>query len=94
MRFQKGIVSEVTPPIYDAKTQDEIGQLTASFNTMVEGLKERDFISNTFGRYVDEEIAKELMRRPEATRLGGEKREVAILMSDSKGFREARCSMW
>jgi class 3 adenylate cyclase len=68
------------------KTSDEIGQLTQSFNTMVQGLKERDFISNTFGRYVDQEIARELMRRPEASRLGGEKREVAILMSDLRDF--------
>jgi class 3 adenylate cyclase len=68
------------------KTKDEIGQLTQSFNTMVQGLKERDFISNTFGRYVDQEIARELMHRPEASRLGGEKREVAILMSDLRGF--------
>jgi class 3 adenylate cyclase len=68
------------------KTRDEIGQLTRSFNTMVQGLKERDFISNTFGRYVDQEIARELMRRPEASRLGGEKREVAILMSDLRDF--------
>ena len=68
------------------KTSDEIGQLTQSFNTMVQGLKERDFIRNTFGRYVDQEIARELMRRPEASRLGGEKREVAILMSDLRGF--------
>jgi class 3 adenylate cyclase len=68
------------------KSQDEIGQLVGSFNTMVQGLKERDFISNTFGRYVDQEIAKELLRRPEATRLGGEKREVAILISDIRGF--------
>jgi class 3 adenylate cyclase len=68
------------------KTKDEIGQLTNSFNTMVQGLRERDFISNTFGRYVDQEIARELMSRPEAGRLGGEKREVAILMSDLRGF--------
>ena len=68
------------------KTGDEIGQLIKSFNTMVRGLKERDFIRNTFGRYVDPEIAGELMRRPEAARLGGEKREVAILMSDLRGF--------
>jgi adenylate cyclase len=38
--------------------QDEIGLLTQSFNDMVAGLKERDFISNTFGRYVDPEIAR------------------------------------
>jgi class 3 adenylate cyclase len=68
------------------KTADEVGQLTQSFNAMVEGLKERDFISNTFGRYVDQEIARELIKRPEASSLGGEKREVAILMSDIRGF--------
>ena len=68
------------------RSVDEIGQLTQSFNKMVEGLKERAFIRNTFGRYMDQEIAKELMRRPEAARLGGEKREVAILISDIRGF--------
>jgi adenylate cyclase len=68
------------------KTTDEIGQLISSFNKMVEGLKERDFIGNTFGRYMDQEIAKELLSRPEAMRLGGDKREVAILMSDIRDF--------
>jgi len=67
-------------------SQDEIGQLINSFNVMVQGLKERDFITNTFGRYVDQEIARELMRRPEAARLGGQKREVAILIADIRGF--------
>lgn len=68
------------------KTEDEIGGLTRSFNAMVEGLRERDIILNTFGRYMDEDIARELMRRPEAHSLEGEKREVAILMSDIRGF--------
>ena len=68
------------------KTTDEIGQLIRSFNKMVEGLKERDFIENTFGRYMDQEIAKELLSRPEAIKLGGEKRQVAILMSDIRNF--------
>ncbi|MFP3980193.1 MAG: adenylate/guanylate cyclase domain-containing protein [Desulfobacterales bacterium] len=65
---------------------DEIGQLETGFNEMVAGLRERDFIRDTFGRYVDREVARELMNRPEARRLGGEKREVAILMSDIRGF--------
>lgn len=65
---------------------DEIGELTESFQSMVEGLKERDFIANTFGRYVDREIASELLKRPEASRLGGQKRSVAIVMSDIRGF--------
>ena len=53
---------------------------------MVAGLKERDFVTNTFGRYVDPEIARKLLQRPEATRLGGEKREVVILFADIRGF--------
>jgi class 3 adenylate cyclase len=68
------------------KSRDEIGQLAHSFNEMVAGLKERDFISNTFGRYVDPEIARELLRRPEASLLGGEKREVVILFADIRDF--------
>lgn len=54
---------------------------------MVQGLKERVFIKKTFGRYVDEDIAKELIKRPEAAMLGGERREVAILMSDLRNFK-------
>ena len=32
--------------------QDEIGQLGKTFNEMIEKVKERDFIRNTFGKYV------------------------------------------
>jgi adenylate cyclase len=74
-------------------SSDEIGQLKVSFNSMVEGLKERDFIRDTFGRYMDPEIARELMKRPEAGRLGGEKREVAVLMSDIRDFTPASESL-
>ena len=70
----------------EVRSQDEIGQLTRSFNDMVAGLMERDFISNTFGRYVDQEIAAKLLARPEASRLGGEKRPVVIMFSDIRGF--------
>jgi len=73
------------PPLPVNRT-DEMGRLVESFNRMVEGLKERDFISSTFGRYVDREVAAELLKRPEAARLGGQKREVAILFSDLRDF--------
>ncbi|MEJ2718374.1 MAG: adenylate/guanylate cyclase domain-containing protein [Deltaproteobacteria bacterium] len=65
---------------------DEIGQLKRRFNQMVAGLKQRDLIEHTFGRYVDKEIARELMSKPGALRLGGEKHVVTILMSDLRGF--------
>jgi class 3 adenylate cyclase len=65
---------------------DEIGQLRRSFNKMAEGLKQREMIEQTFGRYVDRKVAAELMSRPEALRLGGEKRTVTIMMSDIRDF--------
>jgi class 3 adenylate cyclase len=70
----------------ESASADEFGRLTRSFNQMVEGLKERDFVYRTFGRYVDHHVARRLLRRPEASRLGGVKREVAILISDIRGF--------
>lgn len=78
----QGLYGEPLP----VKCPDEIGRLTQSFNEMVAGLKERDYISNTFGRYMDPKIARELLRRPEAAVLGGEKRHVAILFADLRAF--------
>jgi len=81
-RVAQGDYGEPLP----AARRDEIGQLIQSFNAMVAGLQERDFISNTFGRYVDPELAAELLRRPEAALLGGEKRPVALIFGDLRGF--------
>lgn len=67
-------------------SEDEIGQLIICYNEMTKGLEERDFIRNSFGRYVDPEFAKVLLEHPEAGRLGGDRREVAIMMSDIRGF--------
>ena len=65
---------------------DEMGMLVHNFNTMVEGLKERDYIRNTFGRYVDPDFARQLMKRPDVGQLGGQRKEVVVMMSDIRGF--------
>jgi HAMP domain-containing protein len=75
---KKGMYNHLLP----ASSTDEIGLLEAGFNDMTEALKERDVIRDTFGRYVDPEIARDLLNRPGAAGLGGEKREVAILIFD------------
>ncbi len=68
------------------ESRDEIGQLVESFNDMVKGLEERDHIRNSFGRYVDPDFARTLMKHPEAGQLGGSRREAVMLMSDIRGF--------
>lgn len=73
--------------------RDEVGQLAQGFNHMLAGLRERDYIRDTFGRYVDEGVAKKLMARPEARRLGGEARVVAILMTDVRGFTQVSAGL-
>ena len=85
MASEKVAQEEYVDPLPVSST-DEIGQLETSFNAMVNGLRERDFIRDTFGRYMDRDIAVDLMKRPEASRLGGQKREVAILVSDIRSF--------
>jgi class 3 adenylate cyclase len=67
-------------------SNDEIGTLSSGFNNMIEGLQKRELIEQTFGRYVDKNIAAELMSRPEALKLGGQKRTVSIMMSDLRNF--------
>ncbi|MCX5871778.1 MAG: HAMP domain-containing protein, partial [Deltaproteobacteria bacterium] len=83
-RIQEGDYSQKLPET----RKDEIGQLSRSFNQMVEGLKQRDLIEQTFGRYVDKKVAQDLMNRPGALRLGGEKGVVSIMMSDLRDFTE------
>ncbi len=84
-KAQKIAAGDYGQPL-QVKSRDEIGQLTETFNVMVEELKQRDFLRDTFGRYVDRTVAEELLNNPEAARLGGIKREVAILMSDLRNF--------
>ncbi len=44
------------------------------------------FIRATFGRYLSDEIVTEILERPEGLELGGDLREVTIMMSDIRGF--------
>ncbi|HSF05206.1 MAG TPA: adenylate/guanylate cyclase domain-containing protein, partial [Methylomirabilota bacterium] len=81
-RVAAGDLSRTLP----VRSSDEVGQLTRAFNAMLEGLRQRDFIRATFGRYVSPEVAQTLLASPEALRLGGTKREVTILMSDLRGY--------
>ena len=74
----------VTPPT--PRGNDEIGRLTVTFSSMLEGLRQRDFIRDTFGRYLTKEVVEKLLDSPDGLKMGGEAREITLLVSDLRGF--------
>ena len=48
--------------------------------------RNQQFIRATFGRYVSDEIVESLLEQPEGLKLGGDLREVTMLMSDIRQF--------
>lgn len=66
-------------------TQDEIGQLTTAFNSMVEQLRLKERIRETFGKYIDPRVVEGLIDRP-ALASEGQRRVMTVLFCDVKGF--------
>ena len=70
----------------DVTTRDEIGQLTTAFNNMVEQLRHKERLRETFGRYVDPRVVEGLIDRQSLTASDGERRVMTVLFCDMKGF--------
>jgi adenylate cyclase len=66
-------------------TQDEIGELAAAFNRMIEQLRRNERIRETFGRYIDPKVVQGLIDRPEVA-IDGERRVMTIMFCDMSGF--------
>lgn len=66
-------------------TQDEIGELAAAFNRMIEQLRHNERIRETFGRYIDPKVVQGLIDRPEVA-IDGQRRVMTIMFSDMSGF--------
>ncbi len=60
-----------------------IGEL---FETQKRVEIQRDLIRKAFGRYLSDEIVETILETPAGLELGGEKREVSIMMADLRGF--------
>jgi adenylate cyclase len=65
-------------------TGDEIGELAASFNQMVSGLRERERLREAFGTYLDREVADHILS--EGFSEQGVEKSVSILFCDVKDF--------
>jgi len=66
------------------KTGDELEDLATGFNAMVDGLKERDKLRTTFGKYMTHAVLEHLLAGK--VQLGGEMLNVTILFSDIRSF--------
>ena len=81
---------EVAEGNYDYKvdndSKDEIGELSRAFNTMAEGLREKDRIKNLFGRYVPQAVVEGLISDRGA--LAPLEREATVLFADLAGFTQ------
>jgi adenylate cyclase len=65
-------------------TGDELEDLASGFNTMVDGLKERDKLRTTFGKYMTATVMDHLLAGK--VQLGGESLKVTILFTDIRSF--------
>ena len=65
-------------------SNDEIGEVAEGFNRMVAGLREREQIRETFGKYVSPEVRDEILAGRAS--LEGGTREVTILFADLRDF--------
>jgi adenylate cyclase len=67
-------------------TNDEIGELAIAFNRMVEELRAKDRIKDTFGKYVDPRIVAGLIDGKGDDADHADRRVVTVFFSDIRGF--------
>ena len=63
---------------------DEIGELQLGINSMITGLRERDLVKDTFGRYTSPEVADMILKGDVV--LGGDRINVTTMFLDVRGF--------
>jgi len=88
LRRMTGVLRGVRKGRFEDKvvvtSNDELGYAGDVINEMTEGLKERDFIKDTFGKYVSKEIRDEILNGN--VPLDGELKEVTVLFADLRDF--------
>ena len=71
------------------KTQTELARAYNKATTLAQDVSRRNkLLLKLFGRYVTDEVAKNLLESPSAAKMGGELQKVAILFADIRNFTE------
>ena len=91
--FELGAVDYVSKPFNSHELLARV-QTHLTMNQLRLGLADKNdelarvnaMVRNAFGRYVSEEVVSSILETPEGLEIGGEERELTILMSDLRGF--------
>ncbi len=68
-------------------SDDEVGRATGGFNQMVEGLSERQYLRDTFGKYVSESVASAILDDKRRTgRAVATVADATLMFTDIEGF--------
>jgi adenylate cyclase len=67
------------------RTRDEVGELAQAFNRMIEQLRERDRLKDTFGKFLDPRLVSRLI---DSGADQAERRSLTIFFSDIKQFTD------
>jgi adenylate cyclase len=82
----KGDFEHRVPSLSVGRGLDELTDLGSAFNEMAEGLRRKELLQDSFGRYVSPEIAEMIFQSSDGPWLEATRREVTVLFVDIRGF--------
>ncbi len=66
-------------------SDDESGVIAENYNRMLSGLKEREFIRDTFGKFVTKEVASEILKGSDILQTGL-KKKITVMFTDIENY--------
>jgi class 3 adenylate cyclase len=84
VRAAQGVAAGDLDHVLPVTSRDEIGALTDSFNTMIDGLRERERVHDVLGRFVSPTVARLVLSQP--LDLSGETKLLSIVFTDLRDF--------
>ncbi len=82
----KGNFDHRLPLLSVGQGQDELSDLGIAFNEMAEGLRRKELLQDSFGRYVSPEIAEMIFQSSAGPWLEATRHEVTVLFVDIRGY--------
>ncbi len=82
----KGNFDHRLPALSVGQGQDELSDLGIAFNEMAEGLRRKELLQDSFGRYVSPEIAEMIFQSSAGPWLEPRRHEVTVLFVDIRGY--------